>query len=75
MESGKAGMSQSGKKDPIKIMKKREDEYKRLISKMTIANDVLKKLESQTLAVQKPMRVVIETCWHIGKRELPISEY
>ena len=44
MESGKAGMSQSGKKDPIKIMKKREEDYKRLIGEMTIANDILKKL-------------------------------
>ena len=30
MESGKAGLSQSGKKDPIKTMKKREEGYKRL---------------------------------------------
>ena len=30
MESGKAGLSQSGKKDPIKTMKKREEDYKRL---------------------------------------------
>ena len=43
MESGKAGLSQSGKKDPIKTMKKREEDYKRLIGELTIANDVLKK--------------------------------
>ena len=30
MESGKADLSQSGKKDPIKTMKKREEDYKRL---------------------------------------------
>ena len=28
MESGKAGLSQSGKKDSIKTMKKREEDYK-----------------------------------------------
>ena len=44
MESGKAGLNQSGKKDPIKAMKKREDDYKRLIGELTIANDILKKL-------------------------------
>ena len=44
MESGKAGLSQSGKKDPIKTMKKREEDYKRLIGELTIANDILKKL-------------------------------
>ena len=44
MESGKAGLSQSGKKDPIKTMKKREEDYKRQISELTIANDILKKL-------------------------------
>ena len=43
MESGKAGLSQSGKKDPIKTMKKREEDYKRLIGELTIANDILKK--------------------------------
>ena len=44
MESGRAGLSQSGKKDPIKTMKKREeDDYKRLIGELTIANDILKK--------------------------------
>ena len=42
MESGKAGLSQSGKKDPIKTMKKREEGYKRLIGELTIANDILK---------------------------------
>ena len=40
---GKAGLSQSGKKDPIKTMKKREEDYKRLIGELTIANDILKK--------------------------------
>ena len=30
MESGKASLSQLEKKDPIKTMKKREDDYKRL---------------------------------------------
>ena len=44
MESGKAGLSQSGKKDPIKTTKKREEDYKRLIGEMTIANEILKKL-------------------------------
>ena len=44
MESGKAGLSQSGKKDPIKTMKKREEDYKRLIGELIIANDILKKL-------------------------------
>ena len=44
LESGKAGLSQSGKKDPIKTMKQREEDYKRLIDEMTIANDILKKL-------------------------------
>ena len=39
----RAGLSQSGKKDPIKTMKKREEDYKRLIGELTIANDVLKK--------------------------------
>ena len=29
MGSGKTGLSQSGKKDPIKTMKKREEDYKR----------------------------------------------
>ena len=43
MEYGNAGLSQSGKKDPIKTMKKREDNYKRLIGDLTIANDILKK--------------------------------
>ena len=43
MESGKANLSQSGKKDPIKTMKKREEDYKRLIGELTIANDILKK--------------------------------
>ena len=43
MESGKAGLSRSGKKDPIKTMKKREEDYKRLIGELTIANDILKK--------------------------------
>ena len=43
MESGKAGLSQSGKKDPIKTMKKREEDYKRLIGELTIANGILKK--------------------------------
>ena len=43
MESGKTGLSQSGKKDSIKTMKKREDDYKRLMGELTIANDILKK--------------------------------
>ena len=43
VESGKAGLSQSGKKDPIKTTKKREEGYKRLIGEMTVANDILKK--------------------------------
>ena len=43
MESSKAGLSQSGKKDPIKPMKNREGDYKRLIGEMTIANNILKK--------------------------------
>ena len=42
MKSDKAGLSQSGKKDPIKTMKKREEDYKRLIGELTIANDILK---------------------------------
>ena len=42
MESDKAGLSQSGKKDPIKTVKKREEDYKRLIGELTIANDILK---------------------------------
>ena len=29
VESGKTGLSQSGKKDPIKTVKKREEDYKR----------------------------------------------
>ena len=37
MESGKAGLSQSRKKYPIKTMKKREDCYKRLIGELAIA--------------------------------------
>ena len=48
MESGKVGLSQSGKKDPIKTMKKREKDYKRLIGELTIANDILKKLGRKT---------------------------
>ena len=43
MESDKAGLSQSGKKDSIKTMKKREEDYKRSIGELTIANDILKK--------------------------------
>ena len=39
----RAGLSQSGKKDPIKTMKKREEDYKRLIGELTISNDILKK--------------------------------
>ena len=47
MESGKASLRQSGKKDPIKTMEKREENYKRLIGEMNIANYVLKKLDGQ----------------------------
>ena len=52
MESGKAGLSQSEKKDPIKTMKKREEDYKRLIGELTIANDILKRAHTDTVIPQ-----------------------
>ena len=44
MESDKVGLSQSGRKDPIKTLKKRKEDYKRLIGELTVANYILKKL-------------------------------
>ena len=48
MEFGKAGLSQSGKKYPIKTMEKRDEGYKRLIGRLTIDNDILKKIGRKT---------------------------
>ena len=45
--SGKAGPSQSGKKNPIRITKKREDNYKRLIGELAVASDILKNLDGK----------------------------
>ena len=43
MDAGKAGLSHHGKKDPVWIIKKENDDLKRIIGEQTITIDTLKK--------------------------------
>ena len=43
MEGGKTSLARSGKPDPSKSMKKENENLKRIIGDLTMANDVLKK--------------------------------
>ena len=43
MESGKAGLTNQDKRDPVKAVKKENERLKRLIGDLTVANDILKK--------------------------------
>ena len=43
MESGKAGLANNGRSDPVKAMKKENESLKQLIGDLTIVNAILKK--------------------------------
>ena len=43
MDAGKSGLSHHGKKDPVKIIKKENDDLKRIIGEQAIVIDALKK--------------------------------
>lgn len=43
MDAGKAGLGRYGKSDPVRVIKKENDDLKRIIGDLTIANDALKK--------------------------------
>ena len=74
IESGKAGLSQSGKKDPIKTMKKREEDYKRLIGELTIANDILKRAHTDTVIPQTDPNRMHPTVFQLACFRLSIHE-
>ncbi len=43
MDAGKSGLSRYGRNDPVRTVKKENNDLKRIMGELTIANDALKK--------------------------------